>query len=165
MVYLARWQGIMKALAHLRIIGPVQRVVIGSTIITSLIVAASAAVYRDYDGPHLSRKQVAILKLRGDISVTAIDGHRLSTPVHGILSTQNGLVRGAHIELLPGQHELTFQLIAQCPSDCTHNMTLVAQAGKTYKAYLNTDGASMMTVSGRRMTVVSHFNKWWVEIK
>jgi hypothetical protein len=63
-----------------------------------------------------------------------------------------GLIRS--IELLPGQHTITFHLIARFEGSHTQDKIINVEPGKTYKAKLNTYGGS-----------IDYLRKWSVDIK
>ena len=154
-----------------------QRLITVSMVTVSLTIAAPAAVYRDYDGPNLPRKQVAFLVLRGlygRVALTDIDGR----PAHGFAVDfctpageewravpLNGITHG-HVELLPGEHKVTFHYLSKLSGGtCTRSTTIVVEAGKTYKATFKTDGTSFTNYTGRGFTTITHFHNWWVDIK
>jgi hypothetical protein len=104
---------------------------------------AFAENYQAYDGPRLPRKELAVLEQlirnssnRGSVLVEYVDDQDLT---HAFCHKK---ICGA-IELLPGQHQITFHLVALFSGSHVQSKTIVVQAGKTYKIRLNTFGESI----------------------
>lgn len=155
---------------------------IWSTAIIGLAASASAAPYRAYLGPVLQRTQVAVLNL-SHIQVAAVDGKSTlfywdgSPRTHPTAASILGLAKPlplnppGSIELLPGQHKITF-FFGYSPlgghaylNSTTIIQDIVVEAGKTYKAQRRIQySGGRTTVSGRTISSTANIDKWWVEI-